>query len=272
MGIGREADRESDLQRALDCGELVRVYQPIVDLGSDAPRFVETLVRWRHPTDGELAPRDFLPDDDALLVRMGWSVVIEATRRAGEWRRRFPSAPVTVSVNLASVHLSARDLSSRIEHLLHDNDVPETDGFAVELGEHHLVADRRARDRIDALRNLGVAIVVDDFGTSASLDDALAVLDSLDRFPLDVVKLHPDFVARVGTAGAEPDGVTRVVARAHECGLRVVATSIECEDDATTARSHGFDLGQGYFFHRPGPPEAMDALLSAITSSGASGP
>ena len=68
MGTGREADRESDLQRALDCGELVRLYEPIVELSSGTPRFVETLVRWRHPTDGELAPRDFLPDDDALLL------------------------------------------------------------------------------------------------------------------------------------------------------------------------------------------------------------
>jgi EAL domain-containing protein (putative c-di-GMP-specific phosphodiesterase class I) len=274
MRSGHEAvDRGSDVQRALDCGEIVRAYQAIVDLGTGAPSFVEALLRWQHPNDGELVPRQFLPEDDALLVRIGWSVVIEGARRAGEWRRRFPAVPIAVSVNVASAHLAERDLSSRIEHLLRDNDVDGRGGFAVELGQRHLLADRRrVADRIEALRNLGVDIVVDDFGANDSLEDALALLESLQRFPLDVIKLHPDFVARVATGPGQPDGVARVVARAHDAGLRVVATAVESNADATRARARGFDLGQGFLFHRPGPPEAIDALLSDAAPAIASAP
>ena len=117
---------ESELQRALDCGELIRLYQPIVELPSGEPRYVEALLRWDHPSRGLLAPADFLLDEDdaTLLKRIGWSVMIEAARRAGEWRRAHPDHPVTVSVNLSADQLSARDLSARVDHLLHDNEVP----------------------------------------------------------------------------------------------------------------------------------------------------
>ena len=75
---------ESELQRGIDCGELFRVYQPIVDVATGEPRYVETLLRWEHPARGLLSPRDFLVDegDDTLIFRIGWSVVIEAARQA----------------------------------------------------------------------------------------------------------------------------------------------------------------------------------------------
>src|SRR3954451_9197029 len=111
---------ESELQRALDCGELIRLYQPVVDLRSGLPVQVETLLRWDHPARGLLAPGEFLVDEDdsSLLVRIGWSVVIEASRRAWVWRRAFPHRPITVSVNLFDSHLERRDLPNRVGHLL----------------------------------------------------------------------------------------------------------------------------------------------------------
>ena len=112
---------ESELQRALDCGELIRLYQPVIDLASGQPVQVEALLRWDHPGRGLLAPGEFLVDEDdsSLLVRIGWSVVIEAARRSGAWRRAFPNRPITVAVNLFDDHLARRDLPNRIEHLLH---------------------------------------------------------------------------------------------------------------------------------------------------------
>jgi EAL domain-containing protein (putative c-di-GMP-specific phosphodiesterase class I) len=268
--VNQTAIAESELQRALDCGELIRLYQPIVDLATDEPVGVEALLRWDNPTRGLLAPREFLldEDDNALLVRIGWSVVIEAVRRAGDWRRTFPDRPITVSVNLSAGHLERRDLSARVEHLLVDNEVPGPRALAFEVGERHLLSQRlRARDRLTALRNLDVDIVVDDFGATAAAtdvepdelrDSALELLESLAKFPLDVVKLDPRFVTRLDRDAR----IAEVVDAAHAAGFRVVALAVEDEDDVRRALAAGFDLAQGFHYFRPERPAYVDQLLA----------
>ncbi len=265
---------EAELQRGLDCGELVRVYQPIVDLPDGEPRYVEALLRWVHPQRGTLSPGEFLvrDEDDVLLVRVGWSVVIEAAQRAGEWRRRYPQRPITVSVNLSTGHLVARDFASRVDRLLRENEVPGAQPLAFELAEHTLLSRRsRHRDRLIGLGNLGAEIVIDDFGADAAAsgsepealrDSAVAVLESLGPFPLDVIKLDRGFVARC-SAGGRPELVAEVVSAAHTAGLRVVALAVETEADAERAATAGFDLAQGFHFHRPLPPTDVDTLLGA---------
>jgi EAL domain-containing protein (putative c-di-GMP-specific phosphodiesterase class I) len=267
--VNQAAVAESDLQRALDCGQLIRVYQPIVELASGAPVYVEALLRWDHPGRGLLAPHEFLVDEDdsVLLLRIGWSVLIEAARRAGSWRREYPAHPITVSVNLSAVHLGRRDLPARVEHLLHDNEVPGPNALAFEISEHNFLSHRlRARDRLTPLRNLGVEIVIDDFGASAAAadlgpvelrDSARELVESLAAFPLDVIKLAPHFVARLDGAAAD------VVAAAHAIDVRVVALAVEDEAGVDRARESGFDLAQGFFFHRPEPPGYVDGLLAA---------
>ncbi len=217
---------ESELQRALDGGELHRVYQAVIELASGRPRYVEALLRWEHPTRGELAAQDFLVEekDSTLLVRIGWSVVIEAARRAGDWRRRHPECPVTVSVNVSGVHLGARDLSARVDHLLRDNEVPGPNALAFEVGEATLRPPRaRARDRLAGLRNLGVEIIVDDFGAAVAASDAtprdlrdsaMGLLELLGPFPVDVVKLNPAFVMRLVADDGRPEYLVDVVASA----------------------------------------------------------
>ena len=261
---------ESELQRALDCGELIRLYQPIVDLATEEPVGVEALVRWDHPARGLLGPAEFLldEDDNALLVRIGWSVVIEAIQRAGHWRRTFPDRPITVSVNLSAGQLERRDLSVRVEQLLLANEVPGPRAMAFELGERHLLSrPLRVRDRLTALRNVDVDIVVDDFGATAAAtaidpdelrDSVLELLESLARFPLDVVKLDPRFVTRLGTDAR----IAEVVDAAHAAGLRVVALAVENEDDVRRARDTGCDLAQGFYYSHPERHWYVDQLLA----------
>jgi len=268
--VKQTAIAESELQRALDCGELIRLYQPIVDLATDEPVGVEALVRWDHPARGLLGPGDFLldEDDNALLVRIGWSVVIEAIKRAGHWRRTFPDRPITVSVNLSAGQLERRDLSVRVEQLLLTNEVSGPRALAFEVSERHLLSRRpRARDRLTALRNVDVDIVVDDFGATAAASDveadelrdsALELLESLATFPLDVVKLDPRFVTRLGTDAR----IAEVVDAAHAGGLRVVALAVENEDDVRRARHAGCDLAQGFHYFHPKRPSYIDQLLA----------
>jgi EAL domain-containing protein (putative c-di-GMP-specific phosphodiesterase class I) len=261
---------ESELQRALDCGELIRLYQPVFDLRSGLPVQVETLLRWDHPARGVLGPGEFLVDEDdgKLLVRIGWSVVIEAARRAGAWRRAFPGRPITVSVNLFDDHFARRDLPNRIEYLRHDNEVAPH-ALAFEVGEHHLLRQRvKTRDRLFVLGNVGVEVTVDDLGAEAAASDetpdalrdwAIELFTSLQSYPLDAVKLDPHFVRRLET----DERVGAVVEAAHSAELTVIALAVEDESMATRAADVGFDLAQGFFFARPERPGRIDELLAA---------
>jgi EAL domain-containing protein (putative c-di-GMP-specific phosphodiesterase class I) len=261
---------ESELQRALDCGELIRLYQPVIDLRSRECVQVETLLRWDHLARGLLAPGEFLVDEDdsTLLVRIGWSVVIEAARRSSAWRSAFPRRPITVSVNLFDDHLARRDLPNRIEHLLHDHEVAPR-ALAFEVGERHLVPRRSpTRDRLFVLRNVGVQVIVDDFGAEAAQADvapdvlrdrAIEQLTFLRSFPLDAVKLDPLFVRRLET----DERLRAVLDAAHESELTAVALAVEDEATATRAERVGFDLAQGFHFARPERPGRIDELLAA---------
>ena len=262
---------ESELQRALDCGELIRLYQPVIDLASGVPVQVEALLRWDSADRGLLAPGEFLLDEDdsSLLVRIGWSVVIEAARRAGAWRSTFPDRPITVSVNLFDDHLDRRDLPNRIEHLLHDNEIADPHALAFEVGEHHLLAPRlRTRDRLTVLRNVGVDVIVDDLGAAMAATDAAPdplrdwAIDFFARLrssPLDAVKLDPHFVHRLETDAR----LHAVVEAAHASDIVIVALAVEDEAMAARARRVGFDLAQGFFFAHPESPMGIDELLAA---------
>ena len=162
----------AELRRAIAGGELLLHYQPKAALESGEVRSVEALLRWDRPARGLLAPGEFLVDEDdsSLLVRIGWSVVIEAARRAAEWRHAHPTRPITVAVNLFDDQLERRDLPNRIEHLMHDYEVPMPHGLAVEVGEHQL---RREHRRIDAREQLRVAhTMLSDIGMEAFAERA----------------------------------------------------------------------------------------------------
>ena len=159
---------ESELQRALDCGELIRLYQPVIDLRTGTPVQVEALLRWDHPGRGLLAPGEFLVDEDdsTLLVRIGWSVVIEAARRAGD---------VAASVPRATDHgdgepvrrppRAARPAEPRSNTSCTTTRCPRPAGSRSSWGSTtFLSGGRRTRDRITILHNLGVEVVVDDLG------------------------------------------------------------------------------------------------------------
>jgi EAL domain-containing protein (putative c-di-GMP-specific phosphodiesterase class I) len=258
------------LQRALDCGELIRLYQPVVDLRTLQPVQVEALLRWDHLDQGLLAPGEFLVDEDdsRLLVRIGWSVVIEATRRAVTWRRAFPHRPITVSVNLFDSHLERRDLPTRVGYLLEDHEPGGPPALAFEVGEHHLLERRsKARERLTVLRNLGAQVVIDDFGASAADRDlgpdeltewAVSKVSTIGRFPLDAVKLDREFARRLDTEAR----LHAVVDAAHAADLTVVALAVEDEQVADRVRRAGCDLAQGFYFARPVRPTRIDELLA----------
>ena len=165
--------------------------------------------------------------------------MIEAARRAGEWRRAHPERPITVSVNLSAEHLEKpRAVGTASSASCTTTWCRAPNALAFEVSERTLLSRRvQARDRLTPLRNLGVEIVVDDFGATAAAtavgpselrDSLVDLLEPLRAFPLDGIKLDPSVVDRLDGAAAD------VVGAAHSIDVRVVAVGVE--DDVAVER------------------------------------
>jgi diguanylate cyclase (GGDEF)-like protein len=253
-----EYDRDSrerlqagqDLDRAFAEGEFVLHYQPKCDARTGAVAGVEALVRWQHPERGLLFPDAFLSliEQRGLTSRLTGTVLAAAAAQARAWDAELP-----IAVNLAATDLLDDGLLTRIERLLATHELP-AQALELEITEGMLLTDPAGATRtLAALRELGVAIAVDDYGTGYC---SLAYLRDL---PADQLKIDRSFVSDVLEHPRNAAIVRSTVELAHSLGLEVVAEGVE--DGATLAalREMGCEWVQGYHFTRPLPPDAFAA-------------
>ncbi|HKP74649.1 MAG TPA: EAL domain-containing protein, partial [Longimicrobiaceae bacterium] len=198
-----------ELLGALDRGELVLHYQPVVNLRDRRVEGFEALARWQHPTRGLLPPKEFLhlAEENGAIAAIGRWALRSACAQCAEWQRRFPSErPLTVGVNLSRRQLSQPDLAAQVSEALAAAGLAPA-SLVLEVPEAILVLNgAAAAERLWSLRDLGVQVAVDDFGTGAT---SLAMLQ---RFPAQIVKLDRAFTDRL-TRGRPP-------LAAHPAGVR----------------------------------------------------
>ena len=249
------AELEADLRHALDRGQFVLQYQPVVDLDSREVRGAEALVRWRHPRRGLLPPATFVPlaEETGLIAELDGWVLGEACRAAAGWQELRPG--VTVSVNVAADRFANTDLVGAVADALAETGLAP-DCLTLELTETALVADAEATiGRLSALSALGVQVAIDDFGTGYS---SLAYLH---RLPASVLKIDRSFVAGLGT-NAESTALVRVIlGLAETFGLRTVAEGVETESQRALLRALGCVTAQGYLFAPALDPGDLEAML-----------
>jgi len=249
---------EAALRRALEADdEIVVHYQPIVDLADGAIAAVEALVRWQHPERGLLGPDAFVgvAEDSGLIVPLGRRVLELACAQAAAWAagRGEDRAVLPVHVNLSPRQLHDQSLVDTVVAALGD---AAPGSLALEITEGTLID--RGVDRVallEELRDRGVALVLDDFGTGWS---SLARLAEL---PIGGLKVDRSFVADIdGRGGPIVDAIVRL-ARAFD--LPVVAEGIETAAQLEALGRLDCGLGQGFLFARPLPAEALTALVVA---------
>jgi diguanylate cyclase (GGDEF)-like protein len=260
-------DLESALRQALDRGELVLHYQPIVDPGQRRLTGVEALMRWRRD-DRLVPPGDFIPiaEETGLVHRMGEWAVGEALRQVRRWRSAGVVVP-TVSVNIHARHLEQPELARSVAQALEGTGL-ESSTLELELTETGVMRDiKRSLDSLRVLKRLGVRLALDDFGTGYS---SLAYLTQL---PIDTLKIDRSFVDKLGESGQNRAVVRSITALAQALGLATVAEGVETREQLDSLRELGCDEMQGYFYGRPMPADELPGWWRAFRDGGpAAGP
>jgi len=252
-------ETESELRRALECGELSLYYQPVVDLTGRLDK-VEALVRWAHPSGRVALPAEFVPlaEETGLIVPLGERVLEMACRQVAAWRSQHPElADLGVAVNVSTAQLRSQDSVDRMAAIIDKACLP-AGVLILEITESVLMDEKGgAGEKLALLRSRGARLAVDDFGTGYSS------LLYLRRYPLDMLKIDRSFVAGLVDNPEDATIVDAVVRLGHSFGLQTVAEGVETAEQLRLLRSLGCDMGQGYFWGRPLPPETVLSLLLA---------
>jgi len=255
---------ESGLRRALERGQLVLYYQPIVDVRGRVVTGVEALVRWQHPELGLLPPASFIgiAEETGLIVPIGQWVMHAACAAQLAWRNAgLP--PLRMSVNLSPRQLLRAELIGDIESMLRTGGCgPGELGF--EITESMVMQDPdRAVALLRDMRALGVRIAIDDFGIGHS---SLAYLK---RLPADQLKIDRSFVADIPDDAGSAAITQTIVALAHSLGMTVIAEGVETRAQLDFLAAKACDEFQGYLFSRPLPGAELRALLERQRSQAA---
>ncbi len=233
------------------------VYQPIVDLQSGEMRGVEALLRWQHPDLGSVPPDVFIPmaEHGGSIQVLGWFVLEESCRQLAAWQLEAPLQRVAIGVNVSVRQLDEPGFARRVAELVASYGV-SPDQVVIELTEQSLAVDfETAVTVVEELRATGLSVAVDDYGTGYSS------LRYLDRFDADVVKVDRSFVANVVDSVHTQKIVRSVMHMAQSLDLQSIAEGIETPEQLAVVAALGCELGQGYLFSRPVPPEQISAML-----------
>jgi diguanylate cyclase (GGDEF)-like protein len=254
---------ESDLRGALDRGEFVLHYQPIMDVISGRPVGAEALLRWKHPERGMVPPDEFIPvaEQTGIIVPLGAWVLEAAVEQAAEWNRhRVSRRALGISVNLSGLQLSDPHLEQRIHATLSRHGF-DPERLTLEITESMLMTDALdTMSTLERLRDIGVRIAIDDFGTGYS---SLAYLK---RLPARALKIDKAFIDGLGVSTEDTSLVTGIIGLASALGFEIVAEGVETELQLKELRRLGCEYSQGYHHSRPLSADDFELWLGDDTT------
>jgi diguanylate cyclase (GGDEF)-like protein len=254
-----DPDLAEELESALQKGELVVHYQPIVELRTGKILGAEALVRWQHPVRGLIAPLHFLPVavEYGLIERIDEYVMRTACEQLARWQLAYPATPeLAMSVNVAAGELSRGKLVDRVTRCLARVDVDPA-CLILEVTENAVLEDiHGAITTFDALQRAGVHVAIDDVGTGYT---SLAYLR---RLPIDILKIARPLVAELGDPNSSGELARTVVRHGEALRLALVAEGVELPLQVKRLNELGCGMAQGFHLARPCEAEAMEALLA----------
>jgi diguanylate cyclase (GGDEF)-like protein/PAS domain S-box-containing protein len=249
--------RIAEMRDAIADKQFTLAYQPVVNLDPFEVVGLEALLRWQHPTLGEVPPLDFIPlaEESGLIVQIGRWVLLEACFYASRLRALL-GRDLEIAVNVSARQLQHPEFLEHVESALERADLPPH-LLTLELTESVLVASgERAEQQLAMLKDRGVKLALDDFGTG------YASLAYLQRLPVDIVKIDRSFTAKIDTGAADLALLEGIVGLGKALGLQLVAEGIERVAQQGIVRELGCHGAQGFHFGRPAPAAAATEALT----------
>lgn len=241
----------NELDRALDNGDVWVAYQPKFDLKAGTICGAEALVRWSHPTRGEIRPDQFIPmlEDNGRIEKLTLHVLQTAIRDFAPLDEEL-----SVAVNISAKMIGCKRLLEPICEMLESARM-DARRLTLEITESAALAGSAGIEELNSLRRLGVHISIDDYGTGQS------TLSYLKTLPATELKIDRSFVALIAASRSDAAVVDSTVKLAHALGLTVVAEGVESREVLALLRQMNCDMVQGYHF---GEPVALDTLLENL--------
>lgn len=239
-------ETENELREAIKHGDFYLNYQPQINLKTGEIASVEALIRWKHPTKGEISPYDFIPvaEETGLIVQIGQWVLHQACMEIQELNK-LTGKSLRVAVNLSTRQFEDPELVQKVETALADSGL-KAQNLEIEVTESMLMHDMNsAIKQLNSIKSTGSTLTIDDFGSGYS---SLSYLKSL---PVDTLKIDQSFVYDIPDDLNAMEIASAVIAIAHKLNLRVVAEGVENIDQRDFLVINGCDYAQGYFFSRP---------------------
>src|SRR5262245_36783959 len=257
--VNERLKMETSLRRALERNEFELYYQPRIHVANGALVGCEALLRWQHPELGLTLPERFiaLAEETGLIVPIGEWVLKSACAQARAWQKRR-AAPIAVSVNLSMRQFKQEALATAIDDALRSSGL-DPRLLEMELTESLVMQDTEAAIRVlERLREIGVELSVDDFGTGHSS------LSYLTRLPISALKIDQSFVQEVKGTGRRDEGIVAqaIISLAHNLELKVVGEGVETQPQFEFLKTHSCDEVQGYHFGRPMPVSEFERFAA----------
>jgi diguanylate cyclase (GGDEF)-like protein len=250
---------DGEFSSALARGELLLHYLPIVSCVTGRVAGVESLIRWDHPERGLLLASDFLPDAErtGAIVAIGTWAIEQACRQMAAWHRS-PGESLKLDINVSAREFVGPTFPAQVKRVLGATGLAP-DSVWLEITEDTIAHDRETSDQaLRQLHEIGVRLVIDDFGAGASS------LVSLRQLPFDAIKIERAFIADLGR-DRESDAIcSAIIELAHSLGLSAIAQGVETVEQYTALRALGCDLAQGHLFGPARPAEAYGETPAAM--------
>jgi len=260
--MSRRVELETSLRHALERNEFSLVYQDQVDLHTGIICGVEALLRWQHPELGLLTPEAFLDiaEETGLIIPIGEWVLHTACRQNRSWLDAG-YAPLRVSVNLSRRQILQNDLAETVRQILDKTGLPP-EHLQTEITEGAIRSDfERSRDIISRLKQIGISIALDNFGSGFSS------LSQLRHLHLDRLNICHTFISEITNDSRDTAIIRSIIATAHNLGLKVVAEGVETQQQRNFLKTHGCDEIQGFHFLRPTAAAGITTFLAQLGTS-----
>lgn len=252
----------NDLRDAVENGQLDLHYQVQTSVSTGDIRGYEALLRWKHPTRGNISPAEFIPlaEENGLILPLGEWVLRTACAKAASWDH-----PYKIAVNLSPVQFAHADLPKLVHEILLETGL-KPGRLELEITESTIIADKnRTLNILRRIKALGVTIAIDDFGTGYSS------LETLRAFPFDKIKLDRSFMSEVETSPQAKAIIRAVLALGQSLAIPVLAEGVETHSQLSILRAEGCNEAQGFLLGRPAPFGEIFALSRREEVAGAEG-